>query len=373
MKDWVKSKLSVIDELYPAERLERSKERWRRVWRGEKPLDRYPFVYAPVTFNYYDDVFKKEEGLKAYLDEFIVRGKVNDDFIPAFFPGCKQGTIPSMFGSKEIVAGKDHSCERVIFDSVDIDRLPEPSFGQGTIAYEWLDMQRYYLNETEGRIPVHVADMQGPVDVCGQLWGYDNVLTAPYEEPDYYHKLMGKVKDAFILFWKKQKELLGDNFVGTHLFGWDWVPEDMGASLSADSMAMMSPSFFNDYYKSYLEEIGDSLGSLSVHSCGNFSAVVKSLCAIPCVKAVNAGQMSVERLLEAGLDTNKVVISFEGVEYVDKVFELVRRHQLRPDITLCGIWPERDGKVAKPQDWTGKDWERIKEIEGRVLEEASRL
>jgi hypothetical protein len=117
MKDSVKEKLKIIDGLYPADRVERSKDRWRRMWRGDKPLDRYPFVFVPLTFNYYDDVFTKEEGLKAYLNEFIIREKIFDDFIPAFFPGCKQGTIPNMFGSTELVAGKDHSCEKIIFEN----------------------------------------------------------------------------------------------------------------------------------------------------------------------------------------------------------------------------------------------------------------
>lgn len=232
MKNWVKEKLNIIDELYPASRMEKSKNRWRRIWMSQKPIDRYPFVFTPITFNYYDDVFKKEDGLKAHLDEFIFRGVVQDDFIPAFFPGCRQGTIPNLFGSKEIMAGTDHSCEKNLSGYTDIDELPEPSMAPGTIVHEWLSMQEYYLQETEGRIPVHVTDTQGPLDVCRQLWGYDNLLSAPYEEPEYYHKLMVKVTEALKLFWKKQKELLGDLLVGTHLFGWDWVPEDAGFSLS---------------------------------------------------------------------------------------------------------------------------------------------
>lgn len=80
-------------------------------------------------------------------------------------------------------------------------------------------MQKYLLEETEGRIPVHVTDMQGPVDVAGQLWGYDNLFISAYEEPEYYNKLLAKLTRAFILFWKSQKEILGDSFAGTHLKG----------------------------------------------------------------------------------------------------------------------------------------------------------
>src|SRR5450756_2299228 len=43
MKDWVKRSLDEIDSLFPIDRINRSKERWTRVWTGERPLDRYPF------------------------------------------------------------------------------------------------------------------------------------------------------------------------------------------------------------------------------------------------------------------------------------------------------------------------------------------
>lgn len=44
MRKWVREKIRIIRELYPQERLEKSKERYRRLWRGEEPADRLPFV-----------------------------------------------------------------------------------------------------------------------------------------------------------------------------------------------------------------------------------------------------------------------------------------------------------------------------------------
>jgi len=354
MKPWVKEKLARIEELYPPERIQKSKKRWHSIWSGKTPCDRYPFAYLPRSFNYYDDVFTKEEGLEKYLDEFILRGAIDDDFIPAFFPGCRTATIPNMFGAEEVVQGNDHACKKIIFAPEDIDNLPEPSMAPGTIAHEWLDMQKYYMEETEGRIPIHPADMQGPLDICGQLWGYDNILAAPYdEEPEYYDKLMSKATAAYIMFWKAQRDLLGDCFVGTHLFGWDYVPPNNGASLSADSMAMISPGFFDEYYKPYLNEIGNALGSLAVHSCGNFSAVIKDLCAIEHVKAVNAGQMSIEEMLSAGLDSKMVVIAQDTVMNAEQVFGLVRKHNLLPQITFHGLWDQAHPEAMhkQMQEW----------------------
>lgn len=74
MRPRIREKLERIRELYPPERLNQSKERIRRVWKGEPPLDRLPFVMIPPDFSYYDDVFEPEEGLDRYLDTFIRRG-----------------------------------------------------------------------------------------------------------------------------------------------------------------------------------------------------------------------------------------------------------------------------------------------------------
>ena len=127
MQEIIRQKLEQIDELFPPARLALSKERWRRLWHGEAPLDRYPFVYTPYLLNYYGAGFTAEERLLATLEEIITRGTLQDDFIPAFFPGCRQSTIPSMFGAEEIVVGDDYTCRRLLASPDDIDRLPEPS------------------------------------------------------------------------------------------------------------------------------------------------------------------------------------------------------------------------------------------------------
>lgn len=370
MKDWVKRKLDEIDRLFPPERLNKSKERWRRVWNGEKPLDRYPFCTGFPLFNPYNINHPPEERLRAYLDGCIFMGQMNDDFIPSIFPGCKQSTIPSMFGAKEIIVGIESTCKRIINSVEDIDRLPEPSMEEGTVAHDWLVMEEYLLEETQGRIPIHVCDMQGSIDVCGQLWGYENLFVCAYEEPEYFDKLLSKVTDAFIMFWKKQQELLGDCFVGTHLFAWDWVPLNNGATLSADSMVMVSPDYFDKFYKPYLERIGRTFCGLSVHSCGDFSAVVKNLCSTPYVKAINASQMSVEQLINAGMDKDKVVIailSCDGDE-LENNMRLIRENSMNASITVAGIWPTAEGKLENPSNWTKEDWDEIRRKEDKVIE-----
>ncbi len=368
MRDCVKRKLDEIDRLFSVDRLNKSKDRWTKVWRGEKPTDRYPFHTGFPLFNPYNTNHPAEKRLNAYLDACIFMGQMNDDFIPTIFPGCKQSTIPNMFGAKEVIKGIESTCERIISCVEDIDRLPEPSIGPGTVAHEWLAMQEYLLEETEGRIPIHVCDMQGPMDVCGQLWGYDNLFVCAYEEPEYFDKLLSKVTDAFILFWRKQQETLGDSFVGTHLFAWDWVPLGNGAALSADSLVMISPNYFDQFYKPYLERIGKAFGGIAVHSCGNFTAVVKNLCNTHYVKAINASQLSVEQLINAGMDKDKVIIAFLNCDELGKNMKLIREYSINASISILDTWPMEEDKLEVPSNWTKEDWKEIRRKEDKVIE-----
>lgn len=359
MESIIRDKLDKIDDLYPDIRINKSKDRFARVWRGDKAVDRYPFTYGQLTFGYYDDNHSPKERLNTILDEIIVHGTLNDDYVPSLFPGCKQSTIPSMFGAKEIIVGADHTCEKVINTNEDVYKLPEPSFGTGTVAYQWLEMQKFMIEETDGRIPVHVTDMQGPFEVAGQLWGYDNMFVCAYEDPETYHYLLSKTTKAFILFWEEQKKILGENFVPTHLFGWSWVPDYMGGSVSADSIVMVSPNFFDEFYTPYIEMIGKSLGNLSVHSCGDFSNVMDNLMNIPYVKAINAGQMTVEDLVKAGLDKSKVAIVQGKISHAENLFEIINKESLRVDLSFMDLWPVVGNKHLPINEMKQCHWDDI--------------
>ena len=136
MQDWIKEKLEKIDELYPQERIEKSKNRWTKLWNGETDFDRYPFAFWP-TFDYYNGSHTPEERLRISLDEIILHGNLQDDFIPAIFPGCKQSTMPNILGVKEICLDGDYTCEKTIKKTEDIFLMPEPSLEKSRIAQEY--------------------------------------------------------------------------------------------------------------------------------------------------------------------------------------------------------------------------------------------
>lgn len=370
MKDWVKEKLNKIDELFPPERIARSKERLRRVWKGEKPLDRYPFTYSPGLLDYYcapptPDSY--EQHLRISLDDIILRGKFDDDFIPGFTSGCNASVMPSLFGAEEVIRGNDHACERILQKPEDIDSLPDPGIKPGTSAHNVLTLQEYLLEETQGRMPVHVVDMQGPGDCCGKMWGYDKLFLCAYEDPERYDKLMSKVTEGFVMLWKRQMKLLGGLLIKTHIHTWDWVPDDVGVTCSVDSLVMLSPDFYDNFYKPYIARIGETFGGVTVHSCGKFPAVVRNVSRTPYMRGINASEMTIIELINAGMREDIVASGELPIYAVEEIFDFVRKHSLRIQISLKGIWPVNDRGVKPVKEWDETDMKMMKDFEQKAL------
>lgn len=171
MRDCIRKKLDIIHALYPPERIAASKRRWESVWDKNKRADRRPFVYYPPLFDAYNALHTAEQRLQASLDEIIVRGQVGDDYIPSVFCGCRQSTIPNMFGAKEIIKGEDATCDKILFSAEDIDRLEEGAMAEGSVAKMWLDMQRYIMTKRKGNSPFTSSICRGRSTLRGRCSG----------------------------------------------------------------------------------------------------------------------------------------------------------------------------------------------------------
>ncbi len=371
MKPDIRDALERIDTLYPESRLEASRARWRAVWRRERPADRMPFAFSPLRYMPYDDLHTGEERLRATLDDLIDRSGFRDDTIPSIFPGCRQSTLPNLFGAREIRVGNDVTCERIVRSPVDVDGLSW-AIAPGTVAWNWLEMQKVMLEESDGRLPIHVVDMQGPFDACAQLCGYENLILMAYDEPDRYHRFLSLMGDAFVAFWQAQERLLGDRFVGTHLFGWDWVPDNHRATLSIDSLVMVSPDFFDEFVEPHLAGIRDRLGPLTVHSCGDFRHMIPSLVRTGSIEGVNASQLGVGQLLEAGLSRDILVILAVPADQAAANMKTIVAEGLSADLSSYGPYPpDESGTRPKPlRDWTAAEMEQFRIVEEELLEAA---
>jgi hypothetical protein len=350
----VLAKLDRIDELFPSERLARSKERWRRLWTGRAPLDRLPFTYTPVSLGYWD-ITPRERRLMDSLDEFIARGIMDDDFIPGLFAGCHQGAMSSLFGARtfEVLNGDvlDTNCEQLFQTLEDAERLEPPRMRPESVPARWIADDRWYLEQTDGRIPLHVVEAFGPVEIAAKLWGYDNLLVAPRLAPELFRRVMGYATDAFMLFVDAQRAAVGDLLIETSLNAHDWVPTGATINLGMDSLAMLSPAFFTEHCAPWLAMIADRYAPLTVHSCGWFPQLIRTICGEPFINGLHLGQMTLPELVDAGLDDRVVAIpAGVSVETLPEVMKLARAGHLRINCTIGGLWCS-----PKPQEWTARE------------------
>jgi hypothetical protein len=369
MQDWVRWRLDRIEELYSPERVAAGRRRWTDIWSGRFPEDRLPFVELSHCVQYYDDLnapAENDQRLSGLLDECILHGLLKDDFIPALFPGCRQSTIPNMFGIEEIVVDHDFTCARLPVTPEAIDALPEPAIRPGSVARQWLDRQAEWLEKTEGRLPINVVDMQGPMDAAAQVFGYDGLFLLAYTDRERFDRIMGLFSDAFVMFWGAQKELLGDLFVPTHLFGFNWVPPNTCATLSADCLVMLSPDFFAEFLKPSLDRISTAFGGVAVHSCGDFSHLVRSLHQLHDLRGINASQLSLEQLQAAGLRTDVVAIFLSDFDTALREFDLIRETGQLAQVTVQSAPVEIAVKPGR--DWSAADFACVAARHDRLLE-----
>ena len=231
-----------IEKLYPPERVARSKARLGAVWELRRPPDRLPFVYLGVppaegtpTLDIWDGIYSDQESLTTQLATIIDRAVVDDDYVPSLYPGCRQGTIPTAFGAEEIRLTDHTWVKPMLRDAADVYNLRPADFGQEGVAAEFLEWIRYFRSATQGRLPIQLPDMQGPLDLAANMWGTEPLLLAMYTDPDAVHHLMQFVTDAFIDFVRLVYEASEGDLVPIHCMPTVWMPKERGMALSEES------------------------------------------------------------------------------------------------------------------------------------------
>lgn len=334
-------KLQLISKLYPKERINYAKARIDELYEGKRQV----CCTLVPPMNHYDASLRTAERIvDKTLDAIIKLAPFEHDYIPTVFPGCRQAAIPSMFGAKEVEAGGEYLPGRLLENFEQLSQLKDPQIAPGSCAHDIVEITEQAVRLTEGRIRYNVCDMQGPFDALGQICGYDEMFLAALTEPELFRSAVDSVTCAFDMLWEAERAVLPELFQSTHLWGWDYSPA--GVSLSADSLVMISPDFFCEFYAPVLAHFTEKYGSFAIHSCGDFSAVIPKLLETPGLAAVNAGQMSVKELTDAGFDGRAVFLALCPYDRLTDTLEIIREHQLRAHLNIINYeLPEgEDGK-----------------------------
>ena len=216
--------------------------------------------------------------LRAQLDEIEAQMALRGDFVPSLCPTLGLVGIPSAFGCEVIWWENDLPAVRpALEDAAAIDSLPIPSVRDGELG-RMLDYTRYFLEQTGGRYPIKMSDIQGPLDSAALIMGHNAFLTALYTEPQAVHRLLQKVTDVTIAFVEAQRAIAyeyGAQFVPS-MFQ-PWMPDGLGVSISNDECVMITAAMHDEFHVPYLNQLSEAFGGIYLHSCGRWTHQFPSL------------------------------------------------------------------------------------------------
>jgi hypothetical protein len=153
--------------------------------------------------------------------------------------------------------------------------IRETSIGKRT-----LEMIEYFLEETSGRLPMSLCDVQSPLNTAGNLIDTNNFLVDSMIWPEKVAELLSLLAGLIADFTREQLKLLGDAVVWPgHGFASSRVFTGFGSS--DDNILMITPEAYRDLAIPSLEIMIGDTGSAAFHSCGNWSHRAQTVRFIP--------------------------------------------------------------------------------------------
>lgn len=339
-----------IQRRYPPARIAASRARLLDVWNGDgQEGDGIPFIFTGVPNAtganggmLYESRYPRAELLAYHLEAILARADVEDDYIPSLFPGCRQGLIPTAYGAREEWTSDHYWLSPVLASAEEIDGLPQPNLSRDGVAAEILENTRYFRRATAGRLPIQMPDMQGPLDLAGNMLGAERLMVEMYDHPAAVHRLLERMTRDFIAYMHLQEEASGGTLVPIHSMPTVWLPPGRAMSLSEDLLAVISPRFYPTFARPYNERVAAEFGQVVIHSCGSWEHNLAGLAQTRGLLGVNFGvsETDPERVAaqigrRAVLLMHHTTVTCNGrprlstVEFVDWVFDFVKHHALR--------------------------------------------
>ena len=220
-----------------------------------------------------------EKFLAAQLAEIEGQSRFRGDLVPALCPTLGVIAIPSAFGAEVVWWENDFPAVRpVIGEEIGKVRdLRRPGVRDGELG-RILDTTRAFLEMTGGRMPIRLADLQGPLDNAALIFGHTAFLEALIAAPREVHRVLDLVTDLTIEFARAQREIVraaGAEFVPSAFQ--PWIPDGRGISVANDVAVMLPPALHDEFGVPYLNRLSDAFGGVYIHSCGDWTHLFPSL------------------------------------------------------------------------------------------------
>jgi hypothetical protein len=289
----MKLEMSFLDEL-PWERIEQNKKTWRKVWRGEpvgRPLvsvSRFRNPIEPITVSTRDFLKDDRLNLSFQLKELANRVIGEDDYVPTISTYMGTTVLASAFGCSTVWPEHQQPwAEPLVRRPVEIASLRRPRADGGLLG-RVLERTEWLMEVSQGRLPIRVTDIQGPLDTAYLIWHNEEFLVAMYEAPEAVHALLQMVTDLIIDFVRKQRSI-AKHFVPLNFPYELYSDSDGPLGISEDVVVTLGGDLYEEFVLPYHQQLADAFGGLFIHSCGRWTHIIDRARKIDGLKGVDFG------------------------------------------------------------------------------------
>jgi len=197
------------------------------------------------------------------------------------------GTTASAFGGDYVWPAGEAPVVRSLYKSIqEVPELVPGDFGRAPIMVHTLEMIEYFLEQTQGRVPISWSDVQSPLNVAMELVDTGGFLMGLYEAPERVEEILASLSEVVITFTRKQSALIGDALARPG-HGFASSRAGTGIGMSDDMMVMLSPKMYERFCAENNARIGAEFGGVVIHSCGNWSRWIDVVKQIPSLVMVD--------------------------------------------------------------------------------------
>ncbi len=207
------------------------------------------------------------------------------------------GTTASAFGAEYEWFEGQAPAVRPLYRSIDdVPPLVPRAFDQVPILRYTLDTIEYFLDQTQGRVPLSWSDLQAPLNIATELIDTSAFFTAMIDRADRVREVLSAVTEVVIRFTRQQSSLIG-NRLARPGHGFASSRAGRGIGLSTDNLVMISPKMYEKFCVADNIAIGNAFDGLAIHSCGDYARW------LPVLKKIN-NLLMVDAAFSAQTDPN---------------------------------------------------------------------
>jgi len=249
--------------------IEKRKDRWKNFYdlksdtktlvlidyfHGERPWPYPENIEKRIDFS--AELYKKQTEFCEWLD---------DDRIPALNPYTGTEIFACAFGCGRVCPGDNMPFAlHAVKNSAEAAALKEPDI-YGLHLGELFEIARRLRQRCGNGAPLHLPDIQSPLDVAALIWEKTDFYAAMISEPEAVRELVAKTERVLIRFLDAWFKEFGTEYIAHYP---DYFM-DGGVTLSEDEIGAISPAFFYEFCLPSLNKLSARYGGIGVHCCAN--------------------------------------------------------------------------------------------------------